>query len=110
MAKPISVARFISSVEGLLGPLSQGMAAVTGDQSYEDYYQIGWTNLVAVANGMGAAAYTVTTTDELTAALGQALAGANNPAGNVPQVIVATIDASEAPPYDYTKHGIAPPA
>ena len=33
VAKPISVARFISSVEGLLGPLSQGMAAVSGVQA-----------------------------------------------------------------------------
>ena len=93
-----------------LNMVSQGMAAVTGDQGYEDYYQIGWTDLAAVANGMGAVAYSVTTPDELTAALGQAIAGANNPGGNVPQVIVATIDATEAPPYDYTKHGIAPPA
>jgi acetolactate synthase-1/2/3 large subunit len=89
-----------------LAMVSQGMAAVTGDPSYDHYYKIGWTDLAAVARGMGATAHEVATPDEATAALGRALAGAGL---GVPQVIVATIDTSEAPPYDYSPHTIAPP-
>jgi acetolactate synthase I/II/III large subunit len=86
--------------------VSQGMAAVAKDPSYEDYYKIGWTDLAAVATGMGATAYSIQTTDELTAALGQALTGAD---AGVPQVIVATIDTTEVPPYNYSHPDIAPP-
>jgi acetolactate synthase-1/2/3 large subunit len=89
-----------------LAMVSQGMAAVTGDSSYDHYYKIGWTDLAAVARGMGATAYEIQTPDEAIAALGQALTGA---ALGVPQVIVATIDTSEVPPYDYTPHASPPP-
>lgn len=89
-----------------LAMVSQGMAAVTGDSSYDHYYRIGWTDLAAVARGMGATAYEIRTPDEATAALGKALSGAGL---GVPQVIVATIDTSETPPYDYSSHAIAPP-
>ena len=89
-----------------LAMVSQGMATVTGDATYDHFYKIGWTDLAAIARGMGATAYTIQTPDELTAALGQALAGA---ALGVPQVIVATIDTTEMPPYDYSPHAIAPP-
>ena len=86
--------------------VSQGMTAVTGDKTYEDYYQIGWTDLAAVAQGLGATAYSVSTPAEVTTALGQAMAGASN---NVPQVIVVTIDPTAAPPYDYSKPAPPPP-
>jgi acetolactate synthase-1/2/3 large subunit len=89
-----------------LAMVSQGMAAVTHDPSYDNYYEIGWADLAAVARGLGATAYEIRTPDEATAALGDALAGAGL---GVPQVIVATIDTSEAPPYDYSPHAIAPP-
>ena len=89
-----------------LAMVSQGMAAVTGDPSYDNYYEIGWTDLAAVARGLGATAYEIRTPDEATAALGAALTGAGL---GVPQVIVATIDPSESPPYDYSPHAIAPP-
>jgi acetolactate synthase-1/2/3 large subunit len=86
--------------------VSQGMAVAAKDPTYDDYYQIGWTDLAAVAQGMGATAYNIQTPDELTAALGSALAGA---ATGVPQVIVATIDQTEMPPYNYSHPDIAPP-
>lgn len=89
-----------------LAMVSQGMAAVTGDSSYDHYYRIGWTDLAQAARGMGATAYEIRTPEEATAALGKALAGAGL---GVPQVIVATIDTSEMPPYDYTPHTPAPP-
>ena len=92
-----------------LAMVSQGMAAVTGDPSYDHYYRIGWTDLAAVARGMGAVAYEVETPDELAAALGQALEGAGLPGNNVPQVIIASIDTTEAPPYDYSPHASPPP-
>jgi acetolactate synthase-1/2/3 large subunit len=81
-----------------LAMVSQGMAAVTTDKSYVDYYKIGWNDLAAVAQGMGAAAYTVDSVETAATALQSALAGA---ATGVPQVIVVGIDTTEMPPYSY---------
>ena len=81
-----------------LAMVSQGMAAVTGDKSYDGYYTLGWTDLAAAARGLGATAWDVASVDEATDALAQAVEGA---AAGVPQVVVAAIDTTEMPPYAY---------
>lgn len=90
-----------------LAMVSQGMAAVTGDTSYDGYYTLGWTDLAAAARGLGAAAWDVSTVDEATDALRQAVAGA---AAGVPQVVVAAIDTTEMPPYSYPPPPPPPPS
>ncbi len=81
-----------------LSMVSQGMDASTGDKTYEHYYDVDWSDLATVAQGLGAEAYDV----ESVAALEDALHTAIDHAGaGVPQVIVVSIDRDEAPPYDY---------
>ncbi len=89
-----------------LAMVSQGMATITKDPTYDHYYKLGWTDLAAAARGLGATAYEVSSPDDAAAALLQALAGADT---GVPQVIVAAIDTSEMPPYDYAPPPPAPP-
>ena len=81
-----------------LSMVSQGMAAVTGDKSFADYYKIGWNDLAGVAQGLGAAAFNAQTVDEVQNAFQQAIDGA---AAGIPQVVVVAVDPAEAPPYDY---------
>lgn len=78
--------------------VSQGMAALTGDPSYEHYYTYGWNDLAAVAQGLGAAAFTADSVETVASALEAAIAGA---AAGVPQVVVVNIDGTEMPPYHY---------
>lgn len=89
-----------------LAMVSQGMATITGDASYDHFYKLGWTDLRAAATALGATAYDVGSPDEAGRALLAALAGA---AKGVPQVIVAAIDTSEMPPYNYAPPPPAPP-
>jgi len=81
-----------------LAMVSQGMAAVTGDTGYDGYYHLGWNDLAAVAQGLGAEASTAQSVEEVDAALARAITGAGK---GVPQVVVVDIDPTEAPPYDY---------
>ena len=89
-----------------LSMVSQGMAAVTGDTSYDGYYELGWGDLATVAQGLGAAAYTVDSVETTEAALQSAVAGA---ATGVPQVVVVEIDTTEMPPYKYPPPQPPPP-
>lgn len=81
-----------------LAMVSQGMAATQGDPSYDGYYQLGWSNLATVAQGLGAEASSAQSVAEVEAALARAISGAK---AGVPQVVVAAIDPTEAPPYNY---------
>jgi acetolactate synthase-1/2/3 large subunit len=81
-----------------LAMVSQGMAQVTRDAGFERYYKLAWTDLAAVAEGLGAKAWKVEAVDETTDALLRAFDGASR---GIPQVIVATIDRTEKPPYRY---------
>jgi acetolactate synthase-1/2/3 large subunit len=81
-----------------LSMVSQGMAATQGDPSYDGYYKLGWANLGAVAQGLGAEASNTQSVEEVAAALDRAISGAE---AGVPQVVVVAIDPTEAPPYNY---------
>ena len=81
-----------------LSMVSQGMAATQGDPSYDGYYELGWANLAAVAQGLGAEASSAQSASEVAAALDRAISGAGS---GVPQVVVVAIDPNEAPPYNY---------
>ncbi len=81
-----------------LSMVSQGMAATQGDPSYDGYYALGWANLAAVAQGLGAEASSAQSISEVAAALDRAISGAE---AGVPQVVVVAIDPTEAPPYNY---------
>jgi acetolactate synthase I/II/III large subunit len=81
-----------------LSMVSQGMAATQGDPSYDGYYKLGWANLAAVAQGLGAEASSTQSVEEVAAALERAISGAD---AGVPQVVVVAIDPTEAPPYNY---------
>jgi acetolactate synthase I/II/III large subunit len=86
--------------------VSQGMAAVTGDPSYQNYYAINWTDLAEVAQGLGAAAWNVSSVHDTTAAVQAAIEGS---AKGVPQVIVVNVDTTEMPPYKYPPPPPPPP-
>jgi acetolactate synthase-1/2/3 large subunit len=88
-----------------LSMVSQGMAAVTGDTSFDGYYQLGWNDLATVAQGLGAEASTAQSVEDVAAALSRAIADAGK---GVPQVIVVDIDVTEAPPYAYPAPPKAP--
>jgi acetolactate synthase-1/2/3 large subunit len=81
-----------------LAMVSQGMAAVTGDDGYERYYDLAWTDLKVVAEGLGARAVNVRTVAETTDALVESIDAASK---GIPQVVVAAIDRKERPPYRY---------
>ena len=59
------------------------MAAVMKDPSYEGYYKVAWTDLAAVARGLGAEAYDVRTPADAADAMAQAITGADR---GMPQV------------------------
>jgi acetolactate synthase-1/2/3 large subunit len=90
-----------------LAMVSQGMAATQGDPSYVDYYELGWADLATVAQGLGAEASSAQSVEEVAAALTRAISGA---AAGVPQVVVAAIDPTEAPPYNYQPPAPPPPS
>jgi acetolactate synthase-1/2/3 large subunit len=90
-----------------LAMVSQGMAATQGDPSYDSYYELGWSNLATVAQGLGAEASVAQSVDEIEAALARAVTGAQT---GIPQVVVATIDPGEAPPYNYQPPAPPPPS
>jgi acetolactate synthase I/II/III large subunit len=90
-----------------LAMVSQGMAATQGDPSYDNYYELGWSNLAAVAQGLGAEASVAQSVEEIESALARAVSGAQT---GIPQVLVATIDPSEAPPYNYQPPAPPPPS
>jgi acetolactate synthase-1/2/3 large subunit len=88
-----------------LSMVSQGMAALESDPSFDQYYELGWNDLAVVAQGLGAEASNAQSVGEVAAALDRAIKGAET---GVPQVVVVAIDATEAPPYDYQP--LPPPA
>ena len=90
-----------------LNMVSQGMAAVTGDPSFDELYGLGHSDLGTVAQGLGAQATTTSSVAGVTEALQRALAGAD---AGVPQVVVVQIDTTEMPPYRYPTPPPAPPA
>jgi acetolactate synthase-1/2/3 large subunit len=87
--------------------VSQGMAATQGDPSYDNYYELGWSNLATVAQGLGAEASVAQSVEEVETALARAVSGAQT---GIPQVVVATVDPSEAPPYNYQPPAPPPPS
>jgi acetolactate synthase I/II/III large subunit len=90
-----------------LAMVSQGMAATQGDPSYDGYYALDWSDLATVAQGLGAEASSAQSVAEVAAALTRAISGAD---AGVPQVVVATVDPDEAPPYNYLPPAPPPPS
>jgi thiamine pyrophosphate-dependent acetolactate synthase large subunit-like protein len=87
--------------------VSQGMAATQGDPSYDGYYDLAWSDLATVAQGLGAEASSAQSVEEVTEALARAISGAE---AGVPQVIAVAIDPNEAPPYNYLPPAPPPPS
>lgn len=86
--------------------VSQGMAHLEDDPSFLHYYEIGWNDLAATAQGLGADAVMVRTVADTRAALVAAIARA---AEGVPQVVGVVIDTSEMPPYYPPPYPPTPP-
>lgn len=86
-----------------LAMVSQGMAQLLPPaKQWEDYYQLGRPDLALFARGLGAQAHTIEHgqgTEAFRHALKQALADAQQ--HQRPQVIVARIDTTVAPPYGW---------
>ncbi|MCS3743498.1 thiamine pyrophosphate-binding protein [Rhizobium sp. BK661] len=80
-----------------LNMVAQGMAMMfPSDGGFSDAYSLGTTDLVKVAEGLGANAVGISSPGDLRDAWPKIVDGANN---GRPQVIVAHIDPKAAPPY-----------
>jgi acetolactate synthase-1/2/3 large subunit len=76
--------------------VSQGMEMVFPGEHYDKDYLLGKPDLAKVAEGLGAEAIVVNKPADLTTAWPKVVSGAKN---GRPQVILAMIDRTAAPPY-----------
>lgn len=88
-----------------LSMVSQGMASLFNDESWNGYYKLGAPDLVKFAEGLGAHAVSVTRSqgpEEFRTALRNALRRSQS---GEPQVIVVHIDTAPSPPYGWPQLG-----